>query len=135
MRFKLKVQDVPEVYSLHASEYQECKTYWQWAQYQPQLSEYLIKICNENQNKPWFTKALIAIGMRPGLPDYHYPIPNDNWAGLWIEMKTKKTKKHIKRANQDLWIEKLKRVNHYATYAYGSDDAISITKEYIENRI
>lgn len=127
-RLKLKVQEAPS-----ASEYQECKAFWQWAQLQPVLCDYLIKIANENQSQPWFLRALYLIGMRPGLPDYFLPIANQQWNGLWIEMKKKDKKKHKKNEKQEIWIEKLLKIDHYATYAYGCDDAIRICTHYLVN--
>lgn len=120
---------------LIATEYQECKSYWEWAQYHPLLKEFLIKHCNENKSGSWFVKALKAIGMRPGLLDYQYPIPNVKYLGLWIEMKRSDEINKKKRENQGEWIEKLNKVGHYATYAYGCDHAIAITTNYLENRI
>lgn len=114
------------------SEYQECKAYWDWAQYHPPIGKYLIKHCNENKNPIWFNQYLLRIGMRPGLPDYQFPIPNEKWSGLWIEMKRKGGKV---QNNQIRWINDLKAINHYATVAYGAEDAIRITLDYINNRI
>lgn len=131
MAFKLKMQKIVQELP---SEYQECKAFWKWAQFHPLIGEYLIKHCNESQSKSWFIRALISIGMRPGIPDYQFPLSNNKYKGLWIEMKSKK--KGAKRGIlQDKWINKLNKINHYATYAYGCDEAIKITLDYIENRI
>lgn len=118
-----------------ANEYQECKAYWNWAQGNDLLKEYLIKNANENQSKNWFRWALIAIGMRPGLPDYHLPFANNKYHGLWIEMKTKDQVNKKKRENQEEWIAKLTKINHYACYAYGCDDAVRITQDYLQNKL
>lgn len=131
MVFKLRMHELNQNLP---SEFQECKAFWNWAQFNPAIGEYLIKHCNENQNKSWFIRALISIGMRPGIPDYQYPVANNKYHGLWIEMKSKKrgSKKGIL---QEKWIHKLLLINHYATYAYGCDEAIKITLDYIENRL
>jgi VRR-NUC domain len=132
LTFKLTAQKKQKYKIKTASEYQECRAFWKWAQFHPQISQYLIKHCNENMNKSWFNQALFAIGMRPGLPDYQYPVPNNKWLGLWIEMKKKGGKV---KDNQYEWIEQLRKINHYATFAYGAEDAIKITLDYVKNKV
>jgi hypothetical protein len=117
------------------SEYQECKAFWGYAQIVPLLREYLIKHANERIGHSWFTKALIAIGMRPGLVDYQWPLRNEKYNGLWIEMKRIDGREKAKDADQDEWIEKLRKIGHYATYAYGCDHAIKIYTDYVNNRL
>jgi len=117
------------------SEYQECKAFWGYAQRIPTLGEYLIKHANERIGHSWFTKALIAIGMRPGLLDYQWPVPNRKYLGLWLEFKRKDQREEKKKPEQDEWIEKLLKIGHYATYAYGCDDAIKIYTDYVNNRL
>jgi hypothetical protein len=117
------------------SEYQECKAFWEYAQRIQVLREYLIKHANERIGYSWFTKALMAIGMRKGLPDYQLPIQNHKYIGLWIEFKRRDKKNNKKDIDQEKWIENLNKIGHYATYAYGCDDAIRIYQDYINNRI
>ena len=50
-------------------------------------------------------------------------------------MKTKDQRDQPKRENQDEWIAKLRKIGHYATYAYGCQDAINITLRYLNNEI
>ena len=118
-----------------SSEYQECLAFFKWAQYDPILREYLIKIVTEGQRSPQSAYFLKMIGLRPGLPDYYLPIKNDKYNGLWIEMKRVDQRKVQKRDTQDDWIARLLKIGHYATYAYGSTDAIRITQEYLNDRI
>ncbi len=122
------------------SEYQECKCYWKWAQTNPITAEYLVKHVNEGQRQSWYVKALQYIGMRKGLPDYQLIWPNQNWGALWIEMKrrdekSKCGKRTEHQQRQDEWIERLKSAKHYATYAYGWEDAMRITNEYLTDKI
>ncbi len=118
-----------------SSEYQECKAYYAWAQYNPILREYLYKIVNEGKRSSASGFFLKLIGLRAGLPDYHLPIPNNTYHGLWLEMKRKNQNKVTKRENQTEWLDKLNKIGHYATFAYGCEDAIKITLDYINNRI
>lgn len=120
-----------------SSEHQECKAFWQYAQNIPMLREYLIKIPNEGKRESWYGRSLKNIGLRPGLPDYYYPVHNDTWHGLWLEMKRKDVKKSALKQNhlQNEWIEKLIKIGHYACYVYGWEDAVNVYNDYIGNRI
>lgn len=117
------------------SEYQECKAFWQWAQLHPHFKRLLIKQANERNGDSWFTKALLAIGLRPGLPDYQYPARNEKYIGLWIEIKRIDQRDKKKRENQEEWLEKLRAEGHHATYAFGASDAIKICMDYVNNRV
>lgn len=121
--------------TLIPSEYQECKAFWQWAQNIPKAKKFLIKQANERNGDSWFTKALIAIGLRPGLPDYQYPIRNDKYIGLWIEVKRIDQRNVKKKPEQDEWLENLRQEGHYSSYAYGCAEAIKIYTDYVNNRI
>lgn len=118
------------------TEQKHCELFYAWAEHNPNLGEYLIKNVNEGK-RSWFTARLLKlIGFRAGIPDYQYPVPNERYIGLWIEMKRTELKGKKNSNNfQELWLEKLKKVGHYATYAYGYADAIAITKAYLENRL
>ena len=118
-----------------ASEYQECKAFWQYCQCHPMLRDHMIKNVNEGIREVWYARALLATGLRPGLPDYHYPVPNSSYHGLWLEFK-RSDKRHAKKnPEQVLWIERLNKIGHYASYAYGCDDAIEILNSYLANTI
>ncbi len=117
------------------SEYQECKAFWKYANLSPKLSDSLIKHANERIGYSWFTKALVAIGMSPGLMDYQWPVPNQKYLGLWIEMKKRDQRDAPKKKEQEAWIEKLNKIGHYAAYAYGCEDAIRIYTDYVNNKL
>jgi len=117
-----------------ASEYQECLYFFQWSQLQ-HFGQYLIKIVNEGTRTPKQAYQLRSIGMRAGLPDYYLPLPNAHWAGLWLEMKRRDRQRMVRDPRQDDWIAKLLKIGHYATYAYGWDEAASITTRYLSNQL
>lgn len=117
------------------SEHEECVIFYQWAQLNPLLKEFLIKNCNEGKRTYFTGKRLKAIGMRKGLPDYFLPLPNATKKGLWIEMKRVDGRNKTKDFDQLLWIKKLLSIGHHATFCYGADDAIQITKDYLANKI
>lgn len=120
---------------LIASEYKECLAFYQWAHINPILAEYLIKNTNEGKRTKKSGYFLKLIGLKAGLPDYHLPVPNDKYHGLWIEMKTLDEENKKKRNNQTEWIEKLNRIGHYAIYAYGWVNASKIVKDYLGNKL
>jgi hypothetical protein len=99
------------------------------------LGEHLIKNVNEGKRTPQFGRNLKAIGMRPGLLDYQFIVPNDKFHSLWLEFKRVDGRNKAKDPLQEEWIAKLNKNGHYAIYAYGADDAIHIYQDYINNRI
>lgn len=117
------------------TEYDECRTYFEWAQLQPMVRDYLIKNVNEGKRSFYSGKRLKAIGLRRGLPDYHLPISNANWHGLWLEMKRIDGKTKTKDYDQVLWIKRLIAAKQYATFCYGAEEAIRITNDYLNNKI
>lgn len=122
--------------TLIPSEYQECKTFWEYAQTHPVLKRYLVKHANERIDKEgWFTKALIAIGMRVGIQDYQLPFPNGRYVGLWIEMKKRDEKGKSLRNEQQHWHDAWREIGHYTAVAYGCDEAIKITLDYLGLKI
>jgi hypothetical protein len=133
--FKLKRKAKRNLYSpiLIPTEYQECKAFWEYAQLIPMLREYLIKHVNEGKRSAIGGKLLKGIGMRPGLPDYQYPVANEKFTNLWLEMKRIDGREKPKDPRQDEWIDKLNKIGHYASYAYGASDAISIYERYVKN--
>lgn len=124
-----------ETQTLIPTEYQECKAFWGYAQRVPLLRKYLIKHANERIGHSWFTRALINIGMRPGLTDYQWPIKNQKYFGLWLEVKRIDQRSVKKDEDQEMWIANLREIGHYAAYAYGCDDAIKIYTDYVNNRL
>ena len=117
------------------NEYQECRTYWEWAQHHPILANYLIKHVNEGKRSKILGHLLNLIGMRKGLPDYQLPISNDTYHGLWLEVKTQDERDKKQKKEQVDWLEKLRKAGHYANFAYGCDDAIQQTLDYLNNRV
>lgn len=124
-----------EMQTFIPTEYQECRTFWQYIE-RSRLSDDWVKHANERQkDEAWFIRALFAIGFKKGLPDYQYIVSNGTYHTLWIEMKRKDQRSEKKRPEQDAWIEKLLSRGHYATYAYGCDDAIKIYTDYTQNKL
>ena len=82
-------------------------------------------------------------GVSAGVPDLCIPIPNNDYHGLYIEMKRrpkilKSGKKSYTNSSisktQSSWIGTLNAFKYYAVICYGSDEAIKVIKEYLENK-
>ncbi|HEX4373881.1 MAG TPA: hypothetical protein VHZ50_11315 [Puia sp.] len=128
---KLEKRSAPDI----PSEMMECRAYWEWAQNIPVLRDYLYKIVNEGKRSPILGRQLKNIGLRRGIPDYHFPVANDKWNGFWLEMKTRNKRTSSLPDHQEEWVEKLIRIDHYATFAYGWEDAADKTMAYIKNKV
>jgi hypothetical protein len=116
-------------------EYEECKIFYQIACYSPRVRQYLIKNVNEGKRTRFMGYMLNLIGMRKGLPDYQLPLRNDKYIGLWIEMKKKSEKDKPKKFEQVDWLAKLRVAGHYASFAYGHEEAIQILNDYLNNQL
>jgi len=74
---------------------------------------------------------LKAEGVKPGVPDWHLPVPMGKYAGLWIEFKygdNKVTK------SQDSYIWALRAQGHRVEVCYTVDSAISVTESYLNQK-
>lgn len=118
-----------------ATEYQECRTFFSWSQYNPRIKGFLIKHVNEGKRSRLLGRLLKLIGLTPGLPDYQLLLSNKNWNGLFIEMKTVDEKGKKQPINQVNFIKKLISKGYYATFAFGADEAIKITENYLNDKI
>jgi hypothetical protein len=121
--------------TLIATEYEECQAFWLWSMTQPVVRDYLIKNTNEGKRSARYGHGLKMIGMRPGLPDYHLPLSNNNYHGLWIEMKRMGSNNRKKDSDQLTWINRLNMAGHYASYAYGWENAKQIVSDYLANKL
>ena len=120
---------------LIASEYEECKAFFEWSQTQPILKECLIKVCNEGIRTPAQAMHLRAIGMRPGVPDYLLPLANNKYNSLWLEMKRSDKVKQRHDPRQYDWVLRLANLGNYATFCYGWENAAAIVTAYLANQL
>lgn len=117
------------------SEYEECKAFWDYCQKILRLGMRIIHHANEGKRDEWYGRALKRIGLTAGVFDYQYVVSNDKYHSLWIEMKRKDGREKPKRPEQEAFMEMLNSNGHYATYAYGCEDAIKIYTDYVNNRL
>lgn len=68
-------------------------------------------------------------GLKAGVPDLMIPIANNNYNGLFIELKRIKNSKVS--IEQKYWIELLNNNNYKAIVCYGAGKAIEVIEDYI----
>lgn len=117
------------------SEFEECKAFWQYCQRYLRLGLSVFHVPNEGIRESWYTKALINIGMTPGVLDYFFLKRTEKYGGLIIDMKRRNMRGKKTDEDQDLFIENAIKEGYYASYAYGCEDAIRIYTEYVNNRL
>ncbi len=117
-----------------ATEFQECKAFVQWADYQPSIGQYLFHIPNEGERNEWERKKQHDQGLRSGIPDYMLAIPASGYHGLFLEMKRSGTQNHKRRDSQTEWIRKLNERGYRAVFVHGAEEAITEVKNYLNDQ-
>ncbi len=73
-------------------------------------------------------KKLKAEGVKAGVPDLCLPIANDDYNGLFIEMKAAKGRV---QPTQKQWLEDLNENGYLAVVCYGFEDAKKVISNYM----
>lgn len=68
-------------------------------------------------------------GMKSGVPDLFLPIPRGDYAGLWIELKTKRG---TASKEQKQWLAALRAQGYRAEICKGWEAAWSLINEYLK---
>jgi hypothetical protein len=115
-------------------EYYESVAFWDWAQTQELTREHLFAIPNGGSRNIIEAARMKRQGVRKGVSDYFLPCPFNSDSGgyipgLWIEMKKKKH--GVTSPEQKEWLNKMLKFGYVAEVAHGSEEAILITKNYI----
>jgi|ERR1700722_8378403 len=126
---------IAKKYRIIPTEFDECRWFYHWTQTIGKLKKKVIHHANEGKRAAHTGHRLKLIGLQPGLLDYQIIKANPLYHSLWIEMKTRDKKKHRKNPLQDAWIAELLSEGHYATYAYGWNDAANIVLDYLANKL
>jgi hypothetical protein len=98
----------------------------------PEEAALLFHIPNEGRRNPWTGKYLKQEGMKSGVPDYFLPVASGSYHGLFIELKRRF--KAVLTPTQIEWLDALKEQGYAAHVAYGSEAAIKIVKDYLNER-
>lgn len=117
---------------MNSSEAVHQKMIIEWCEYQknkyPEL-DMIFHITNEGKRSKRTGAELKRMGLKRGIPDICLPVPNDEYNGLWIELKADKTKRLTKEQKE--WLEKLNRYGYKALRCNGADEAIDTIKDYL----
>lgn len=109
------------------------KVIFEWAEWNknkyPEL-DMLFHITNEGKRSKRMGAELKRMGLKKGIPDICLPVPNNEYNGLWIELKADKTKRLTKEQKE--WLEKLNRYGYKAVRCNGADEAIQVIKNYLD---
>lgn len=112
-----------------------CMEYFRWCCLNYKLQGNVIHIPNEGKRSPQQGERLVNMGLSKGFPDYMILVCNSKHWGLFLEMKLPKERTSTMRKEQVDWLNKLNRKGYYAAFAFGYSHAITITEDYLENRI
>lgn len=94
----------------------------------PILVEYTMHIPNERKTSWYMGSLLKSMGVLKGTSDLFIAWPVKDYAGLWIEVKSKKGRLS---PEQKSFIERMNRIGYFASVAYGADQIIDTIKWYL----
>ena len=89
----------------------------------------MFHIPNGGQRSKITGAQLKAAGVRPGVPDIFLPLPRQNYAGLFIELK--KLKGSAEPAQIE-WKNYLNSSGYYATVCHGWLEAVNVIEQYLK---
>lgn len=115
------------------SEHAEQRAYFDWVRIMINQDVRFRNIKSDwAQGKRTFATAawMRAEGAQAGFPDISILWPNEQYHGLFIELKSK-TKGAKPTHHQLDWIERLNRAGYLAVVCYGAEQAIEQTKRYL----
>ena len=92
----------------------------------------LFHIPNGGSRNKIEAAKLKAQGVKPGVPDICLPVPNDEYHGLYIELK-RRDGGHVSE-NQKAWLSALKACGYKAEICKGADEAVSMIEDYLNIR-
>lgn len=116
-------------------EHQEQARLLQWIAYYPLIAPYLIAIPNGGYRSITEAKRLKAEGVRAGVSDLFLALPNDDYSGLWIELKAKQANGYYARPTQQQlnWLTLMKQAGYDGLVAQGMEQAKNKIIEYIRH--
>ena len=114
-----------------ATEHQEQVALFRWARFaaagRPEL-RLLHAIPNGGHRHKAVAARMQAEGVRPGVPDVFLPVPRGGFAGLYVEMKTRRGRVS---AAQRRWIGALRAQGYRVEVCRGWNAAREAIEEYV----
>ena len=124
-------------------EHLEQKALIEWADMQPlarytfkagKVGDFLFSIPNGGKRGIITAKLMQQEGCRSGIPDLFFALPNNRFAGLFIEMKAQ-TKTARVSDNQKLWLSRLSEAGYKTQVCYGFLEAKQTIEDYLNNKV
>ena len=115
----------------NSSEFLEQKNLFGWAENIPIL-KFMFHIPNGGLRSRKQGAFMKMLGAKPGVPDIFLPIPNENYHGLFIEMKYFNGR--VSPA-QKLYIDFLRSNDYQCSICYSCAEAIQTIEQYLEGKI
>jgi len=123
---RLSMQKVAKV----ASEHEEAKAFMEWLEVaKPPHWYMLFHVPNGGQRNVITAKKLQAEGVKVGVPDYFYPYPTPEYAGLFIELKRRKGGS-VSQAQRE-YLDYLRAVGYAVIVAKGWEEAAAAVEDYL----
>lgn len=111
-------------------EYQESEDLCLYVQtLHPEIWPVVYHVPNERSNAVE-AKRLSAIGVKPGVPDFVFPVARCGFHGLYLELKATGATPSDVRETQSGFCERLQREGYAAIAALGLDSAIRVIDAY-----
>lgn len=89
---------------------------------------WLYHVPNGGKRGPIEAKIMKGMGVKPGVLDYHLPVPRKGCCGLWIEMKSDTGRL---TAEQQVWREGLTELGHRVIVARHWQEAAEALEAYL----
>ena len=124
-------------------EHIEQKTLIEWADMQPlarytfkagKVGDFLFHIANGGARSAVTGAILRSDGVRKGMLDLCFCLPNKNHHALYIEMKAPTKTARVSK-EQRCWIDRLNEAGYLACVAYGFSQAKEIIEKYLRNEV
>lgn len=125
------------------AEHLEQKALIEWADLQPIsryvfkegfIGDYLFHIANGGARSAVTGAILRSDGVRKGVPDLCFCLPNEKHCALYIEMKAPTKTARVSK-EQKIWLERLNSNGYLAVVAYGFIQAKETIEKYLRNEI
>lgn len=88
-----------------------------------------IHIANERRCSPQRGNLLRKMGVKKGVSDIFIPRANQDYHGLWIELKAQRG---TLSRHQENFITQMRNENYFADVAFGANAAIEIIKAFYD---
>lgn len=96
------------------------------------VGERLLHVPNGGRRNKREAAKLKKMGVRKGVSDLFLAWPNEQYAGLWIELKVPKPFRARVTLEQQKWLKKMRQAGYAACVCYGAEDAIQTIQSYLD---